>query len=474
MPTSTHVFNNDTHTVILSIDLPVTEYLPKVDKKLKEYRNKAQIKGFRTGEVPMSFLRAKFGNSILVEEVQELINQELNSFLETAQLNMVGSPLPVNKYDASIQKPKDVKLDIEIGFIPEFSVNGISSEAAMPFYAVEIDDETMEKEIEAQRKKLSQDFEEGVSDIQEGDTLRIVLREAKNGVVLEDGLVKEDTYIALDKVSASLKEQLLKAMVGEKLFVNLADTDTSSTLKRIKKAYFGLTPRQTCSDEAEIEILEIKRVRARELNTDFFKELFPYAEIEDYDAFRTKLRSAIAEGYTSAVYNIFNRAVYEHLVAQNKNLPLPSAFLRRFVEQTQLKGKKMEDKEFDSLIKQITWNTITQKLSEQLNIEVSQQDVEYEMRMAIVRYYGFQISPFHSLFNGQVQKMMQDRDTYRKYYEEVQEAKLFTALEGEFSKDNRTVAAKDFKEVYDKYFNNQQEKEDEEAEQLEKVFNEGE
>jgi hypothetical protein len=73
-----------------------------------------------------------------------------------------------------------------------------------------------------------------------------------------------------------------------------------------------------------------------------------------------------------------------------------------------------------------------------------------------------------------VQKMMEDRDTYRKYYEEVQEAKLFTALEGEFSKDNRTVAAKDFKEVYDKYFSNQQEKEDEEAEQLEKVFNEGE
>jgi len=96
------------------------------------------------------------------------------------------------------------------------------------------------------------------------------------------------------------------------------------------------------------------------------------------------------------------------------------------------------------------------------------------MRMAIVRHYGFQISPFHNLFDGQVQKMMEDKDTYRKYYEEVQEAKLFTVLEGAFSKENKTVDADDFKDIYEQYFSNQQDKEDEDAEQLEKVFDEGE
>jgi len=375
MPTSTHVFNNDTHTVILSIDIPVTEYLPKVTKKLKEYGNKAQIKGFRTGEVPMSFLRAKFGNSILVEEVQELINNELNSFLETVKLNMVASPLPVNKYDASIQKPKDVKLDIEIGFIPDFLINGVSLDVKMPFYQVEIGDETLDKEIEAQRKKLSQDFEEDVSDIQDGDSLRVNLRESQNGLLKAGGFVKEDTFITLDKVTAAFKEQLLKAMVGEKLIVNLADIDTSTTLKRAKKLHFGLSLRQNCSDEVEVEILEIKRVRKREVNAEFFKELLPHVEIEDYDDFRTQIRKAITEGYTPAVYNIFNRAIHDHLLEQNKNMPIPSEFLRRFIEQTQLKGRKIADKEFDSLITQFVWGTITEKLTKEFDVEVNQQDV---------------------------------------------------------------------------------------------------
>ena len=57
MPTLNHVINDDTNTAVLSIELKAAEYLPKVEKKLKEYKNKVQLKGFRTGEVPMSFLK---------------------------------------------------------------------------------------------------------------------------------------------------------------------------------------------------------------------------------------------------------------------------------------------------------------------------------------------------------------------------------------------------------------------------------
>jgi trigger factor len=470
MPTAKHVFNNDTHTVVLSLELSVAEYLPKVEKKLKEYRNKVQLKGFRTGEVPMSFLKAKFGTSILVEEIQGIINDELNTFIETSKLNVVGSPLPNNKYDASIQKPKDIKIDIEIGFVPDFEIEGVSSEFALPFYSVMIDDETLEKEIDSQRKKLSQDFEEGVSDVQDGDTLRVTLREAEEGAVKPEGLVKDETYINLDKAASALKNELLNKKIGDKLIVSLADLDSSVTLKKAKKLHFALTARQTCSDDVEIEILEIKRVKKRELNAEFFKELFQNEELEDETAFRNRLRSAISESFESAVFNIFNRSIFEHLMEQNKNLPIPVAFLRRFVEETQLKGKKIEDDQFNELLKQLIWGTLTQDLCKKYDVNVTQQDVEYEMRMAIVRYYGFQISPFHNLFDEQVKKMMEEKETYRKYYEEVQESKLFAALENEFSKETRTVNSDEFKEVYEQHFAKQQAKDDADADKLEEIL----
>lgn len=474
MPTLKHIFNNDNHTAVFSIELPAAEYMPKVEKKLKEYKNKVQLKGFRTGEVPMSFLKAKFGNSVLSEEIQGIVNDELNNFIETSKLNLVGSPLPLNKYDASIQKPQDITIDIELGFIPEFEVNGISKEFSMPYYSVAVDDETLDNEIEKQRKRLSTEIEADVSDIQEGDSLSVTLRETENGLAKTDGFTKEELIINLASCSAELKERLLKLMIGEKLSVLITELDTSLNAENAKKQYYGLKSHQDCGDDAEIEIVEIKRIKKRELNSEFFNELFQGENIEDYNGFREKLRNAISAGYQSAVYNIYNRSIFEHLMDQNKEMPLPKTFLKRFVEETQLKGKAIDEKQFSELIKQLSWGTLTNELCRINNINVSNEDVEYELRMSIVRYYGIQISPYHNLFDEQVKKMMEDKETFRKYYEEVQESKLFAALENQFGKEQKTVSSNEFKEIYDSYFVKQQEIEEAEAQKLDAILEENE
>jgi trigger factor len=467
MPTLNHVINDDTNTAVLSIELKAAEYLPKVEKKLKEYKNKVQLKGFRTGEVPMSFLKAKFGNSILSEEIQGIVNDELSAFLDQSKLNVVGSPMPLNKYDASIQKPQDVKLDIEIGFIPQFKVKGISKEYTLPFYTVSIDDQTLDKEIDSQRKKRSSEFESEVNDIQEGDTVSVSLRESENGNVKSEALSAEAVNINLDNCSEALKDRLLKAMIGEKLTVNLADLDIKTDVSKIN--YYG-SGVNNYSNEAEAEITEIKRIKKRDLNADFFKELLQDETVEDYNVFRERLRSAISDSFNSAVYNVYNRSIFEHLMKHNDDLRLPTDFLKRFVQETQMNGKTIENAQFSELLKQLSWGTLTNELCSINNVNVSPEDVEYEMRMAIVNYYGIQISPFHNLFDDQVKKMKEDKETYRKYYEDVQESKLFAALEDQFSKDSKIVTIDEFKSIYDSFFVKKQEKEEAEAEKLDSIL----
>jgi trigger factor len=467
MPTLNHVINDDTNTAVLSIELKAAEYLPKVEKKLKEYKNKVQLKGFRTGEVPMSFLKAKFGNSILSEEIQGIVNDELSAFLDQSKLNVVGSPMPLNKYDASIQKPQDVKLDIEIGFIPQFEVKGISKEYALPFYTVSIDDQTLDKEIDSQRKKRSSEFESEVNDIQEGDTVSVSLRESENGNVKPEALSAEAVNINLDNCSEALKDRLLKAMIGEKLTVNLADLDIKTDVSKLN--YYG-SGVNNYSNEAEAEITEIKRIKKRDLNADFFKELLQDETVEDYNVFRERLRSAISDSFSSAIYNVYNRSIFEHLMKHNDDLRLPTDFLKRFVQETQMNGKTIENAQFSELLKQLSWGTLTNELCSINNVNVSPEDVEYEMRMAIVNYYGIQISPFHNLFDDQVKKMKEDKETYRKYYEDVQESKLFAALEDQFSKDSKIVTIDEFKSIYDSYFVKKQEKEEAEAEKLDSIL----
>jgi hypothetical protein len=66
--------------------------------------------------------------------------------------------------------------------------------------------------------------------------------------------------------------------------------------------------------------------------------------------------------------------------------------------------------------------------------------------------------------------MKEDKETYRKYYEDVQESKLFAALEEQFSKDIKVVSIEEFKAIYDSFFVKKQQKEEAEAEKLDSIL----
>jgi trigger factor len=472
MSASTHKFNENLHTVILSISLPVSEYLPKVEKKLKEYKNQVQVKGFRQGEVPNSLLKARFGNAVISDIVQETVNQELDNFLKTQMLDIIGSPLPLNKYDTTIQSPKDILIDIEIGYIPEFEIKGITKDIHLPFYQVDINEDQLEREIESQRRRLSNEFDDTVESIEEFDTVEVSISEVENGNPKTDGFFKDSALINVIKTSNILKENLLKASIGDKIITNLKDLDKDVSESRAKKLYFGATQRQSCSSTVQIEILKIKRIKSRELDTDFFKQLFQNENIDDLETFKDKMKQEIVKSYNDLVYDIYNSNIFDILVKFNADCPVPVNFMKRFVEETQLKGQKMSDNQLEPLLNSIRWDIISKKLATKFNINVSKEEVEYNIRMSIGRYYGFQISPFHNIFDAQVKKMMENEDTYRKHSEQIFESKLFAALSEEYTKDVIVVNADEFNKIYENFKAKRQGIQDKEDNQIEETISE--
>lgn len=456
MPSTNPKINSEKFTTILEISIPQAEYMPRVDKKLKEYKNKVQIKGFRTGEAPMSFLKSKFGNSILTEEIQELVNTEIQNYITNEKLNVLGSPMPVTTYDVNISKPADVEVAVEIGYIPEFELKGLNQSISLPFYQIEVDAETLQKEILSQRNKLSTDFVENPDMIESLDTLKVSITEYKDGAVVLDGQYKDETYLAVAKMPKETQALFLGKCQSDEIVTQIDVLDTALDLNQAKKMLYGLQPNDSCSLQAIVKVLEIKRPRLRELDQDFYKQVFPNDVVETFEAFEEKMKQAISEGFNGPIYNILNRNIYLGLMNANENMPIPVDFLKKFVQETQLKGEKIEDQQFELLLKQVKWSTITQILTDKYQISVSKEDVEYQMRMAIARYYGFQISPFHNLFDDQVKKMMGDQENYRKFHDEVLEAKLFSHLENEIQKINQTVDIEKFKLIYDETFKDQE------------------
>ena len=63
--------NVDKVSALLTLKVEKADYEEKVEKALKDFRKKANLPGFRPGQVPMGLLKKRFGTEILAEEINK-------------------------------------------------------------------------------------------------------------------------------------------------------------------------------------------------------------------------------------------------------------------------------------------------------------------------------------------------------------------------------------------------------------------
>jgi trigger factor len=114
--------NKDALNAILKVDIVADDYQAKVSELLTDYRKKADIPGFRKGHVPMGMIKKQYGKSIMIDQVNKLLQSSLNKYLTEEKLDILGNPLPIVKenfdWDAEI-----FSLEFELGLAPQFEVN---------------------------------------------------------------------------------------------------------------------------------------------------------------------------------------------------------------------------------------------------------------------------------------------------------------------------------------------------------------
>lgn len=454
MPTITHE-NVDELNAIVTIELSQDDYLPKVNTKLKEYRQKAQIKGFRPGKVPMGMIKRKFGTALLVEEVNEAIGENLNQYFKDNELRILGQPLAIEdeKLKLSINKPTDYTFKFELGLAPNFEIKGLSGDTQLPFYDLNVSEEDVDAEIENVRKKYSNGFQEGINDVQEEDMLAISLHELdENGALKEDGVEKEETFLALrDVVNTELKDNLLSATLSDSFDIDIFTIEDRDETY-IRKHVLGIEEGQAINNMFRLTIKEIKRVDKAELNEAFFKQLFPNEEIDSEDAFREKVKGEIYKGYKQSSLHHFSNLVFDFLLEENK-LDLPVEFLKKWLKQTNedITDEFFEGKDFQAFIKNTNWSLLRDKLAEKYQVEVNYQDVEDATRGEILRYFNYQIPPYGEMMDNMLQKILSDQKEVNRRFEALMDEKILEKTSEDMGKDMKDVSKEEFEQILEAY-----------------------
>src|ERR1700722_6617256 len=130
-------------SAIVNININPEDYQPRVDKAIKDHAKKAKIPGFRPGMVPTSHIKRMYGKSILVDEINNMLSDTLNKYLEDEQLEVLGQPLPKvdDRKEYNWDFADNFEFNYEVGLAPEFDID-FSSKDKVTQYVIKADKDT--------------------------------------------------------------------------------------------------------------------------------------------------------------------------------------------------------------------------------------------------------------------------------------------------------------------------------------------
>ena len=126
----------------LNLELALTvlpeDYSDSKKKRLNEYRKKAEIKGFRKGMVPMSLVEKMYGQTALVDAINDVIAEGLNNYIKENNLRVLGEPLPSEEHIANEWNDgNEFNFKFDIALNPEVSFE-LSSSDEVPYYTITV------------------------------------------------------------------------------------------------------------------------------------------------------------------------------------------------------------------------------------------------------------------------------------------------------------------------------------------------
>lgn len=426
----------------ITVKLSKEDYLPAFEKKVKEYSKSANIPGFRKGMVPAGLVKKMYGPSIYADEVIKTVEKELYTYLQTEKPDIFAQPLPLAN-DASqidFKNPADYEFGFEIGLKPAFELADLKK-AKVTLHKVKVTDEMVQEEVNRMQIKGGKMTEPETIDNEE-NVLNVQFTESdKDGNAVEGGISKENSVIlkyfssAIQKKLMGKKKddevvfQLSKSFEGDKLEMMLQDLGFEKDDKEAAKKYFKLT------------IVKIGLVEKRELNEEFFNEVFPGGEVKTEEEFRTKLKTEIEQYWESQSKNQLHDQLYHYLLDET-NMEFPATFLKRWLQTGGEKPKTEEEAEaeFPMFSQQLKWTLISDKIIQDNQLSVSQEELKASMKDEIMRYFGtMNLGEDQSWLDSYVDRMMKDEKHVDNSYRKLVTDKLFKWAEASVKPKEKEV-----------------------------------
>lgn len=365
----------------IKINLKEEDYQPKIEEKVKEYRKKANLKGFRPGKVPAGIIKKMYGKAIKVEEINQMLSESLPKFIQENDLKLVGEPLPdiESAKDIDWENQQEFEFVYEVGFVNDFTYE-LSDQVKVTQYNIKVADKDIQETIDNLKDQFA--GHEHVEKSEKGDLL-------VGKITQEDGeLSNDNARIDLSQYEEAQVKQFIGAAKGDSIAFDIReifpeDYQVAPLLDKKSEEV------KEVAGTFQFQVEDIQRKKPAELNQELFDQVFGKDAVSNEEEFTNKVKETLEENFQKETQNLLNRDIRDHIV-ENTNIEIPNEFLKKWLL-SKYEGQLTEeqvDKEFDDYLKELKWSLISNKIAEDKEIQVENEDVKAEARKLIEAQLG--------------------------------------------------------------------------------------
>ncbi|HWD87501.1 MAG TPA: trigger factor [Mucilaginibacter sp.] len=439
----------DNLNAVVKINIKPEDYQPRVEKAIKDHAKKAKIPGFRPGMVPPSHIKKMYGKSILVDEVNNLLSDTLNNYINEQQLEVLGQPLPkmddTKEYNWDFAD--DFEFNYEVGLAPAFDID-FSSKDKVTQYVIKPEKETLDARITNIRKSYGKMTNPDVS--ADGDVLYAELVQlSPDGSVFEGGITNT-TSIRLDQVQdAKIKKSLIGLKKGDELVLDIqkayqGDAVRIAAILKIDEDFAA-----DLKSHFRLSVKNVNRLEESDLNQEFFDKLFGEGKVTTEEGFREEITKEIEAMFAQDADRKLQNDLYK-LAIDKATFELPDEFLKRWLKVT---NDKLTDEEltggYDDFAKNLKWTLIENKIIKDNKIEIKYEEVFQAAKARLdaqFRMYSPQALSEEQLAQYVVQ-FLQNKEQANKIFDEVKALKVLDYLKSVVTLNDKEITDKKFAEL---------------------------
>lgn len=446
------LINNDSVRGLIKLEIVKSDYEAAVEKSLRSFRQKANVPGFRKGMVPMGMVKKMYGKQALLEEVNRLVSDNLFKYIRENNLNILGEPLASEAEPSALDfdKDEDFVFNFDVALAPEININ-MSKEDTLPYYEVKIDDDMLNKQVEAYTANFGT-YEAG-EEVEEKDLVKGTVAELENGAPKEGGVVVENAVLMPMYIKDEAeKAKFIASKVNTVVVFNPnkayegAEAEIASFLHVEKEKVAELT------GDFSFEIKEISRHKNAELNQELFDKVFGESVVTSEEEFRNKIREALAEQFTPQCDFKFLSDAREVLVKKAGELKFADDILKRWLLVANEKNTAENiENDYPHIIEDLTYHLIKESLVKANGLKVQDADIEeFAKRVAKAQFaqYGMLSVPEDALENY-AKEMLKNKQTLQNILDRAVEEKLAAWLKEQVTIDKKEVTADEFAKMFE-------------------------